>query len=195
MKPRPNRRFATLMLAAAAPLLLAADCQDPQVNLPSDVRSVAIPTFSNRSNRAGLEFDVTQRVLHEFMSTSRLGVTPKVEEADAVIRGEIYDYQRTPISWDQTNRIVQYKIRIFCRVSFEDRRTGKEIWRADDIDGIASYSLLATPPETEESAIFKAADELARDINFLIFEQRQYTEDDLLFSQEGQMRPGEVQRR
>lgn len=197
MSQRTAWRRAALFVLALAPALVAADCQEPAVNLPANVRSVAIPTFANRTDRAGLELDVTQRVLHTFLSNSQLAVKPRVDEADAVIRGEIYGYQQVPISWDQTNRIVQYKIRILCRVGFEDRRTGEVIWKVDDIDGITSYSLLATPPETEEQAIFKAADELARDIIHLIFEQRQYTEDDLLFTNPHQdsVRPGEVIRR
>jgi hypothetical protein len=194
-----SRRLYLCFIIALAPLLMAAECKEPQVSLPSNIRSIAIPTFANRTDRAGLEFDVTQRVLHEFMSSSRLAVTPHEKEGDAVIRGEIYDYKRSPISWDQTNRIVQYKIQILCRVEFIDRRSGEVVWRVDDVDGITSYSLLATPPETEESAIFKAADELARDILYLVYEQRQYTEDDLLFSDRnapaGGMRPGEVIRR
>lgn len=197
MSKRRSWRVAAFAVLVFAPAILAADCQEPQVNLPADVRSVAIPTFANRTERAGLELDVTQRVLHTFLSNSQLAVKPRIEEADAVIRGEIYGYQRVPISWDQTNRIVQYKLRILCRVRFENRRTGEVIWQTDDIDGITSYSLLATPPETEEQAIFLAADELARDIIHLIFEQRQYTEDDLLFTNpnEGGVRPGEVMRR
>ncbi len=197
MDHRTSWRIVLWIVLAFAPALVAADCQEPQVNLPSNIRSVAIPTFANRTERAGLELDVTQRVLHMFLSNSQLAVKPRVEEADAVIRGEIYGYQHVPISWDQTNRIVQYKIRILCRVTFEDRKTGAVIWRADDIDGITAYSLLATPPESEEQAIFKAADELARDIIHLIFEQRQYTEDDLLFTNPHQdsVRPGEVIRR
>lgn len=191
-------RFALIVLVLA-PTLMAADCQAPQGNLPANVRSVAIPTFANRTDRAGLELDVTQRVLHEFLAGSELAVKPTVEEADAVVRGEIYGYQRIPISWDQTNRIVQYKLRILCRVTFEDRRTGAVIWKVDDIDGVTAYSLLATPPESEEQAIFKAADELGRDIIYLIFEQRQYTEDDLLFTNPGSesssVRPGEVSHR
>lgn len=186
--------FALLLL----PLLIAADCKEAELSLPSHIRSVAIPTFANRTNRAGLEFDVTQRVLHEFMSSSKLAVKTSVEEADAVILGEIYDYQRTPISWDQTNRIVQYKIRIFARVEFVDRVNNVSVWKENTIDGITSYSTVASPPETEESAIFKAADELARDIFFLVFEQRQHTADDLLFSDPHDtsgVRPGEVGRR
>ncbi|MEK8024158.1 MAG: LptE family protein [Candidatus Hydrogenedentota bacterium] len=181
-----------------APLLLAADCKEPEISLPSHIRSIAIPTFVNRTSRSGLELDVTQRVLNEFTASSKLAVTPNVSEADAIIMGEIYDYQRTPISWDQTNRIVQYKIKIRARVSFEDRTTGQTIWRVEDVDGITSYSQIASPPETEESGIFKAADELARDILFLVFEQRQYSEDDLLFSDKREtsgVTPGAVERR
>ncbi len=195
---RNARRWMITLFVACAPLMMAADCQDPQVSLPAAMRSVAIPTFTNRTERAGLELDVTQRVLHEFMASSKLAVTPRVEEADGVIRGEIVRYQQIPISWDQTNRIVQYKIRILCRVSLEDRQAGRTVWTIEDIDGVTSYSLLASPPETEESAIFKAADELARDILYYIFEQRQYTADDLLFTDpnhQSGIQPGEVTRR
>lgn len=195
-----RRRFLlnVLLAATCAPLLMAADCKEPEISLPSHIHSIAIPTFVNRTSRAGLELDVTQRVLNEFTSSSTLAVTPRVADADAVIRGEIYDYRLIPISWDQTNRIVQYKMRILCRVSFEDRIDSKVIWSVDDVDGVTAYSLLASPPETEESAIFKAADELARDIRFLVLEQRQYTEDDLLFSdvrETSGVNPGAIERR
>lgn len=190
------RRF--LLVIVLFPLLIAADCKEPALSLPSHIRSIAVPTFANRTSRAGLEFDVTQRVLNEFAASSQLAVKPNPDEADAIIKGEIYDYQRIPISWDQTNRIVQYKIRILARVEFFDRVNNVSIFKVSEgLDGITSYSLLAAPPETEESAIFKASDELARDILFLVFEQRQYSEDDLLFSDKSDtsgVRPGEVRR-
>ncbi|PIU47472.1 MAG: hypothetical protein COS94_07080 [Candidatus Hydrogenedentes bacterium CG07_land_8_20_14_0_80_42_17] len=188
-----------IVIIVMAPLLMAADCQNPEVSLPSNIRKIAIPTFVNTSDREGIELDVTQRILNQFMASSQLAVTPRVEEADGVLRGEIYRYQRAPVSWDQTNRIVQYKIKILCRVGFYDRTSGEEklIWQVDDIDGVTAYSLLASPPETEELAIFSAADELARDIINYLYEQRQYTQDDLLFSESNPaaVQPGEVQRR
>lgn len=186
-----------LIVAAGAFVTLPlTSCTEATVNLPAHVRSISIPTFSNTSKRPGLEFDVTERVIQQFMASSALAVTPRVDEADALIEGEIYRYTLTPISWDQTNRIIQYKMQILTRISLRDRRTGEVFW-SDEVDGITMFSLVASPPQTEESAIFEAADELARDIFFLVHDGRQFTDDDLLFDERtrgGEVQPGEVRR-
>ncbi len=175
------RRFGIVLLL----LPLFWGCSEAQPTLPPHIRTIAIEPFQNNSLQEGIEQEVTRRVLQAFVTTSRISVVPRVEEADAVIRGTITRYERTPLSWDQTGRIVQYKIRIFADIAFEDRVRGGSIWRVDNIDGVTTYSLVRFPPETEDEAIIRASEEMARDVLFLIIEGRQDTSDELLFSSTG----------
>lgn len=178
-------RFVRLLILSAFPILTAETCAEPQPTLPPHIRTVAIETFQNGSHQEGIEQEVTRRVLQAFLTTSRLVIVPRVEDADAVLHGTITRYERTPLSYDQTGRFVHYKIRILADVAFEDRVRGGAAWRVDNIDGVTTYSLVSVPPETEDEAIIRASEEMARDILFILIEGRQDTSDDLLFSPTG----------
>lgn len=177
-------RRRAVWLAAFSPLLMAQECGTPGFTLPSHIRSVAVATFENRTREEGLEQEVMRRVYQALVTTSEVSVVPDPAEADGVIRGVITRYERTPVSWDQTNRVVQYKIRIVADVTFEDRVRGGVVWRVPEIDGVTTYSLVRSPPETEDVGIIRAAEEMARDILFMMIEGRQDTSDDLLFEGE-----------
>lgn len=191
---RAAHRAVILLLAL---LSTGESCRyDVRVPLPSHVASVYIAPFQNRTQQEGLEGWVTDAVIQQFVTNGRIAVLPRREGADAEIAGEILEYRRIPISWDQTRQVVQYKVQILARVRFEDLVKGETL-QDESVDGVTTYSLLSAPPETERDAIFRAADEFARDVITIVLEGRQFQDDDRIFSggQSDTLPPGGVLRR
>ena len=90
-----------------------------------DVRTVAVPTFSNRSFRRGVEFQLTKAVVNQLEAQSPYKVVPR-DRADTILEGEITDIFVRTFSADPNTGIPQdqfYLIRV--NFTWKDLRTGK----------------------------------------------------------------------
>ena len=90
-----------------------------------DVRTVAVPIFTNRSYRRGVEFSLSRAIVNQLEATSPYKVVPR-ERADTVLEGEILDVNLRTLSPDVRTGLPQEQLYI-VRVNFtwKDLRTGK----------------------------------------------------------------------
>ena len=132
-----RRRPALLALLTGAIALAAAGCGYNQGNRAhssgyqwrplyrDDVRTVAVPTFTNRSFRRGVEFALSRAIINQLEATSPYKVVPRAR-ADTVLEGEILDINLRTLSPDVRTGLPQEQLYI-VRVNFtwKDLRTGK----------------------------------------------------------------------
>lgn len=174
-RPRPPSRAVIALLAL---LSTGESCRyDVRVPVPAHIGSIYIAPFQNRTQQEGLEGWVTEAVIERFVTNGRLAVLPDRDRADAELIGEIIEYRRIPISWDQTNTVVQYRVQFRARIRFVDRLQGATL-QDEILEGVTTYSVISQPPETERDAILRAADEMARDALSLVLEGRQFQDDE-----------------
>ena len=90
-----------------------------------DVRTVAVPVFSNRSFRRGVELALSRAIVNQLEATTPYKVVPR-ERADTVLEGEIVDIHLRALSADIRTALPQEQLYI-VRVNFtwKDLRTGK----------------------------------------------------------------------
>ena len=90
-----------------------------------DVRTVAVPIFTNRSYRRGVEFSLSRAIVNQLETTSPYKVVPR-ERADTVLEGEILDVNLRTLSPDVNTGLPQEQLYI-VRLNFtwKDLRTGK----------------------------------------------------------------------
>jgi hypothetical protein len=91
----------------------------------SDVRTVAVPTFTNRSFRRGVEFSLTKALVNQLEATTPYKVVPR-EYADTILEGEILDIHLRTLAPDIHTGLPQEQLYI-VRINFtwKDQRTGK----------------------------------------------------------------------
>jgi hypothetical protein len=91
----------------------------------SDVRTVAVPTFGNRSFRRGVEFALTKALVNQIEATTPYKVVPR-EYADTILEGEILDIRLRTLAPDVRTGLPQEQLYI-VRINFtwKDQRTGK----------------------------------------------------------------------
>jgi len=82
----------TLRALALMAVALAGCGYSLRGNLPGHIRSVAVPVFTNRTSEPAVENILTQAVVQAFSTNGRLRVV-KPEQADAILEGEVVDYQ------------------------------------------------------------------------------------------------------
>ena len=90
-----------------------------------DVATVAVPIFTNRSFRRGVEFALSKAIVSQLEATTPYKVVSR-EHADTLLEGEILDTHIRTLSPDVHTGVPQEQLYI-VRVNFtwKDLRTGK----------------------------------------------------------------------
>jgi hypothetical protein len=99
--------------------------------LPSDIQSVAIPVFANRTNQTGIESEITRSLIEKFVAAKSLAVTEK-KLADAVITGTIQSFVTSPVAVTSGTQITtEYRATITVQIIFQRQRDGKILWKEE----------------------------------------------------------------
>lgn len=90
-----------------------------------DIRTVAVPIFTNRSFRRGIEFSLSKALVNQIEADTPYKVVPR-EYADTILEGEILDVHVRTLSPDVHTGVPQEQLYV-TRVDFtwKDQRTGK----------------------------------------------------------------------
>ena len=89
-----------------------------------DVRTVAIPTFHNRSFRRGVEFALTKSIVNQLEATTPYKVVPR-EYADTVLEGEILDVHLRTMTTGVGSLPQEQLYIVRLNFTWKDLRTGK----------------------------------------------------------------------
>jgi hypothetical protein len=95
--------------------------------LPQSIRQVAIANFENDSGQAGLEKDLTRRVVHRFLQDGRVQLEP-VSKALGLLAGSVRSYQRIPLQFDELQNPVQFKLILLVDLEFRDTSGDTVFW-------------------------------------------------------------------
>lgn len=139
--------------------------------LPANIKRIYIPTFLNQTTRYGVEQELTSALVDAFVRDNRLHVVSQ-DQADAILRGTIVKYQKGALTFDRAKDVDEIKVEIVVAVEFEDLRTGKIIWKDDNMSTWSLYRQGRTTSAEqdtltagdEETALRKAIATLASDI-------------------------------
>jgi outer membrane lipopolysaccharide assembly protein LptE/RlpB len=93
-------------------------------------RSIAVPTFTNRTTTYRVEQQLTEEVRRELIRRTHFKVTPE-KTGDVVVTGEILNYNAVPVIFDQNGRGSAYTILVDLSVHVTDTQTGKDLFRND----------------------------------------------------------------
>ena len=125
--------------------------------IPSNVRTVHLPIFDNRTFRRGLEFQLTQAVKSELLYKSDLRIAD-LATADTILIGEIVDVRESVLLEDLNDDIVETGVTITVDLVWKDRRTGRIIAERKGISDTAEFIV------TRGESIGTATEEAFRDL-------------------------------
>jgi hypothetical protein len=116
-----------------------------QVAPPAGVRSVAVPTFANRTYEPGLELPFTQQLRSEMLLGKGVRLETDRGHADAIVSGEVISFRAvptvliTPKNFPQDRRLpTRYRAIVEVRVSLVSTGTGEVLWE-DVLEGTEEY--------------------------------------------------------
>ncbi|HWQ36282.1 MAG TPA: LptE family protein [Blastocatellia bacterium] len=132
-------------------------------NLPSHIRTLAIPPFQNRALRFKVEQRVTAAMIDEALRRARaLRIVPAAEGADAVMIGTIKSYGWRGVVLDDVGRARLFEITITASVTVRDQTRNKVIFDNQNYVFRGEYEI-SGDPQTFFSEEGPAVDRIARD--------------------------------
>jgi hypothetical protein len=117
----------------------AGDADASRSLYPSDVRTVAVPIFTNRTFERNVEFDLSKAIVNYIESNTPYKVVPK-ERADTILEGELTLYDIKTVSQSAFNALPQEQlVTIRCNFTWKDLRTGRILAERRRFDQSGTY--------------------------------------------------------
>jgi outer membrane lipopolysaccharide assembly protein LptE/RlpB len=100
------------------------------ITLPTNVSTIAIPTFVNNTETYKIEQRLTAAVVREFTTRTHYHILNSANDAaDATLRGTVFSTYTAPLTYDsQTGRVAGMLITVSMKVSLTDRH-GKILYQ------------------------------------------------------------------
>lgn len=95
--------------------------------VPSNLTTVAIPTFENQTAEFGLDQALTDAVVNTFTVDNTLKIVD-VRDAESVLYGTIVRVDDQPSTFSADESVQEYKVTIVVKVRYEDLTKGKVVW-------------------------------------------------------------------
>jgi outer membrane lipopolysaccharide assembly protein LptE/RlpB len=135
-----------------------------------DIAQESFSANKYRIYRPMLETEITKRVINRYLFDGNLKPA-KQAEADLVLKGELVEYRKDPLSYTaNTENVTEYRINIYVNLSLWDVKENKLLWQENNYNGNYSYFTdlggenRARVVVSEATAVNKAIDDLARRI-------------------------------
>ncbi|MFQ5672941.1 MAG: LPS assembly lipoprotein LptE [Nitrospinales bacterium] len=118
--------FASLLSAA----LLAGGCGYHLVGtasqLPSHIKSLAIPVFKNTSTEPAIHRNLTEAVRKSFQNDGRLKLVSR-NRADLILNGTLTHYELRPIAFNKQDVAIQYWVILNVDIDVVDQVKKKSL--------------------------------------------------------------------
>jgi Lipopolysaccharide-assembly len=134
--------------------------------LPPDVKTIAVPIFTNESPRFRIEQMVAEAVTREFMERTSYRITANPREADAVLRGTIKDVRSGVVTFDlNTGRATTMQIQVTADVKLVDTHSKKVLFSNSNYIFREQYQINPSSSgqfEEDQPALRRLSQDLAR---------------------------------
>lgn len=136
------------------------------VRLPSSVHTIAVPTFTNKTEAYRVEQILSASVVREFNTRTQFHIVSEpVPSADAVLHGTVLQVLTAPLTYDsQTGRASSVLVSITVQISLVDRN-GKVLYQDPNYTFRSEYQIssqLSAFFDEESPALDRLSGDFAR---------------------------------
>ena len=111
--------------------------------------------------RPHLETDVTTVVVNKFLFDGNLKPV-KMNDADLILKGEVTDFRKDPLRYDDNQNVLEYRVSIVINMSMWDRKQNTQIWQETGFTGDTTYYVSGPSSISEAAAINNALTDITR---------------------------------
>ena len=116
---------------------------------PSDITSIAVVMFENRTSETGIEQILTNDIVYEITRSSNLALMNS-DRADAVLSGVIESLGVETISYLRVYSAVERRVKLSVSLKLTDP-TGRAIWTSRRISANQAYNTSSDKIRTEQN--------------------------------------------
>ncbi len=110
-----------------------------------------------------LEVSITNEVIDKFLSDGNLRIS-KEENADFILTGELLEYRRDALRYDDDQDVDEYRINLVVSLSFWNSEENKQQWVETRFVGDTTYFTTGSLAKSEQTAVNDAVRDLAKRI-------------------------------
>jgi len=98
--------------------------------LPAYIKTIGVPTFTNRTPIFNLETLITQKVRSEFIGRGKYQILPQANDVDGLLNGEVTAVTITPVGFNPNanNLATSYSVAMTAKIEFRDQHENKVLW-------------------------------------------------------------------
>jgi uncharacterized protein affecting Mg2+/Co2+ transport len=124
--------------------------------LPAYIRTIGIPTFTNKSTVFNLETLLTDKVRSEFIGRGKYQVLPQSTGVDALLTGDVTAVTVLPSSFNQQTQLAsRYAITMTANIQLRDVRENKVLWENPSVMFRQEYEATSGSSATDPAAFFQ----------------------------------------
>jgi hypothetical protein len=113
--------------------------------------------------KALLETDITKSVVDKFLFDGNLKPV-KQPNADLLLKGEVTEFRRDPLRYDDDNNVEEYRINILVNLKLIDAKSEQALWQENGFTSDSSYFVRGTNAKPDDTAVSEAISDLSRRI-------------------------------
>ncbi len=133
-------------------------------SLPSDMRSIFVPTFANETEEPLIEIEATSATIAEFQRDGTLRIENE-ETADLVLDCKLVSVTLDPLRYSETDKSRPNEYRLTLNASFILKRGGTgEVVSRQSVCGESTFVFSGNLAGSKKSAIPEASRDLAKRI-------------------------------
>ncbi|MCC7418150.1 MAG: LptE family protein [Acidobacteria bacterium] len=122
--------------------------------LPADIRTIGIPTFTNRTAVFNVETMLTQKVRSEFIGRGKYTILPDAGSVDALLTGEVSSVTIQPASFGTDQLASRYVITMSARIELRDVRANEVLWENPSVVFRQEYEATSGASALDPAAYF-----------------------------------------
>jgi len=96
--------------------------------LPDYIKTIGVPTFTNRTVIFNLETMMTQKVRAEFIGRGKYQILPQDTGVDAILVGEVTSVSVVPSAFSAQQIATRYALTMAASIQLKDVRENKVLW-------------------------------------------------------------------
>lgn len=166
-----RRQFIVILLGVLS--FFSYHCgYSTHTTLPRHFRTIHIEPFKNAVGYSTegarrnlyvplLEVKTRSAIADRFLLDGTLKVI-EPQTADLILKGELKDYDRAGLRFSDSDDVEEYRISITVSLELFDTSKQETVWAEPSFSGEATYFLSGPQATSEEAAIQKAMEDLAR---------------------------------
>lgn len=160
-----NRRTGIAIIALMIFLSGCISYSFTGASIPSDVRTIYIPFFPDRSQSGlgALSDRLNRALVNRFVNQSRLSLANDQGNADAFVEGAIQSYVNRPFSIGGDEQANLNEVSISVRATFQYATEEEPLWNKT-FSGSATYDVIDNPVEGELEAAEEALEQIANNM-------------------------------